>query len=213
MNHQPNFLMHAVRGAALAAAALLATAAGADDGGLYGPVAPPDSAFIRVFNATPASVEDVHVGTEDLNDIAGYEASDFAFMPAGTYPLKVGTVNQPVTLQKNRFYTAVYQDGKVKVLENDRFTNHMKALIVVYNLLDGTELSLKTADGKTPVVDKVAPNTLSTREVNPVRTQLALYKGDQRLAPVKQVSLERGKAFSLFVTGTPEMPVPTWVVN
>ena len=197
----------------LAAATLAAGSARAGDEGLYGPVAPPDSACVRVFNATAASVENVQVGSEDLNDILGYEASDFAFMPAGTYPLSVGTVKQPLTVQKNRYYTVVYQDGKVKVLDNARFTNHLKALIVVYNMLDGTEISLRTADGKTPVVDKVASNAYGTREVNPVRIQLALYKGDQRFAPVKEVMLERGKAFSLFVTGTPDMPVPTWVTN
>lgn len=197
----------------LLTAALAAGPVRAGDEGLYGPVAPPDSAFVRVFNATPTSVENAAVGSEDFNDVLGYEASGFVFLPPGGYTLTVGSAKQQVTLRKNRYYTAVYEDGKIKMLDNDRYTNHLKALVIVYNLLDGIELSLRTADGKTAVIDKVAPNSYGTREVNPVRTQLALFKGQQRLAPVRQVAFERGKAFSLFVTGTPEMPVPTWVVN
>jgi alginate O-acetyltransferase complex protein AlgF len=185
----------------------------AGDEALYGPAAPPDSAFVRVFNATPNSVEQASVGTESFNDILSYESSEFVFLPAGNYTLTIGAVKQPITLNKNRFYTAVYDGRAVKVLDNERYSNRMKALIMVYNMVDGVELTLKTADGKTAVVDKVAPNAYGSREVNPVKTQLALYSGDQRVAAVKQVNFERGKVFSLFVTGSPQQPVPTWTVN
>lgn len=193
--------------------ALAAVAARAGDEALYGPAAPPGSAFIRVFNGTSQSINEAKVGTEDFNEIPPFDASEFTFLPPGTHTLTAGAVKQSLTLKPDRFYTAAIMNGKVKLLDGERYSNRMKALVIVYNLVDGSELSLRTADGKTPVVDKVAPNGTGQREVNAVRTQLALYRGEQRVAPVRPVSLERGRAFSLFVTGSAEQPVPVWVVN
>lgn len=200
--------------------ALLAGAVGAlacapahGDEGLYGPAAPPGSAFVRVFNGTPQSIEDVRVGTEDLNEVGAYEASEFTFLPPGSHALVAGTVKQSLSLKPDRYYTAAIVDGKVRLLDNERYANRMKALVIVYNLVDGADLSLRTADGRTAVVDKIAPNATGQREVNAVRTQLALYRGDQRVASVRPVALERGRAFSLFVTGSADQPMPVWVVN
>jgi alginate O-acetyltransferase complex protein AlgF len=192
---------------------LASFAASGGDEALYGPAAPADSAFVRVFNASSASIEKASVGSETFNDILSFESSEFVFLPAGQYTLTVGTAKQPVTLAKNRFYTAVYENGKLKVLDNERYSNRMKALVMVYNMIEGAPVSLKTADGKTAVVENVAPNAMGSREVNPVKAQFALFSGDQRAASVKQINLERGKVFSLFVTGSASSPVPTWTVN
>lgn len=195
-----------------ASAALAASPARADEG-LYGPAAPPGSAFIRIFNGMPHSINEARVGPEDFNEVPPFDASEFTFLPPGTHALSAGPVKENVTLKPDRWYTAAVIDGKLKLLDSERYGNRMKALVIVYNLLDGSELSLKTADGRTPVVDKVAPQSTGQREVNAVKTQLALYRGDQRVAAVRPVALERGRAFSLFVTGSPDAPVPVWVVN
>lgn len=197
---------------ALLAALLAVGTVGADDEGIYGPNAPPQSAFMRLFNATPHPLPGVRLGAEDIGEIAAYGASEFVFVPPGPYSLAVNGARQTFQLAPNRYYTAVLRDGKLHLLDNERYRNRLKALVIVYNLLDG-ELSLRTADGRTTVVEKVAPSKLGTREVNPVRTSLALFKGTERLADVKSVTFERGRAFSLFVAGTAEQPVPVWVVN
>jgi len=212
-NEPYRFLAAALAVVLVGAALLAANAARAGDEALYGPAAPPGSAFIRIFNGTQQSLVDARVGPEDLNEIAPYEASEFTFLPPGSYDLTAGPVKQRITLQPDRFHTAAVIDGKVQLVDNDRFRNRMKALVILYNLTGESELSLKTADGKTPVVENVPPNKSGQREVNAVRTQLALYKGGQRVAPVRQVAFERGRAFSLFVAGTPQAPVPVWVVN
>lgn len=203
-----------------AAALLLATAAAlapapspAGDEALYGPAAPPGSAFIRIFNGTPLSINEARVGPESFDEIPPFDASEFTFVPAGKYALTAGNVKESLTLRADRFYTAAIIDGKVRLLDNERYGNRMKALVVLYNLADGGELSLRTADGRATVVDKVPPNQFAQREVNAVKTQLALYRGDQRVAAVRPMALERGRAFSLFVTGSAQQPVPVWVVN
>lgn len=199
---------------ALVAAALVLAPAQAGDEALYGPTAPPNSAFIRVYNATEEQIPLATIASEKMTDVSPYEASEFEFLMPGSYTLTVGSLRQAVNLAPNRYYTAVLVPGnKLQLLDNARYTNRLKALVTVYNLIDGVDLSLKTADGRTAVVEKIGNNAHGSREVNPVRTNFALFRGDTRVASVRPVTLERGKAFDLFVTGSAEQPQAVWVVN
>lgn len=211
-NEPYRFLTAALILVLVAAAALAGRAAFADEG-LYGPAAPPGSAFVRVFNGTSASILDAKVGPEDFNEVPPFDASEFTFLPPGSYALTAGGAKAQVQLQADRYYTAALMNGKITLLDNQRYGNRMKALVMLYNLSGDAALSLRTADGKTKVVDEVAPATFGSREVNPVKVQLALYKGENRVADVRPIALERGRAFSLFVAGTAAQPVPVWVVN
>ena len=197
----------------LLGAALIAADAARADEGLYGPAAPPGSAFIRVFNGSGQSIVDAKIGAEDFNEIPPYDASEFTFVPAGSHTLTAGGAKQQLSLKADRFYTAAFMNGKFLVLDNERYGNRLKALVIVYNLAGTPDASLRTADGKTTVVEKVAPQSIGQREVNAIRTQLALYSGENRVASVKPIGLERGRAFSLFIAGTPDHPMPVWVVN
>jgi alginate O-acetyltransferase complex protein AlgF len=196
--------------ALLAGLALLP--ARAADEGVYGPVAPPNSAFVRVFNATAQPELQARVGDKTMDEIPAFGASEFVFLPAGKYTLTVGAVSQPVTLQANKFYTAALEGKELRMLENERYTNRLKALVIVYNLVDGSTLSLKTPDGR-GVVENIAPNSIGSREVNAVKVNLALFDGARKVTDVKPMNLERGRAFSLFVAGNKDQPVTSWVVN
>jgi alginate O-acetyltransferase complex protein AlgF len=85
--------------------------------------------------------------------------------------------------------------------------------VSVFNLVDGSTVSLKTADGSQGVIENVAANSSGHREVNPVKANLALYSGATKVADAKPMTLERGKTFSLFVTGSATQPVLIWSVN
>ena len=63
------------------------------------------------------------------------------------------------------------------------------------------------------MVDGVAANSAGHRQVNPVKANLAVFNGTTKLADAKPVALERGKVYSLFVTGSASAPVLTWVIN
>ena len=115
-------------------------------------------------------------------------------------------------LKPGRYYTAALRGGQFRLLDNDRYANRLKALVIVYNLVDGSTLSLKTTDGR-GVVENVAANSFGTREVNAVKVNLALFDGAKKVTDVKPMNLERGRAFSLFVAGNREQPVTAWVVN
>ncbi len=199
-------------GLTLALALVIASPAGADDEGVYGPSAPAGSAFLRVYNGTAQQEVDAHIADKTLDNIGAYAASDFVFLPPGQYTLTAGAASQSMTLKADRYYTAALDGKSFHVVDNDRYTNKLKALVMLYNFVDGTNLSLRTADGR-PVVDKVSGNAFGQREVNPVKVTLALYDGEKKLSEVKTITLERGHVFGLFATGSKDQPVTSWVTN
>ncbi|MCC2658187.1 MAG: algF [Panacagrimonas sp.] len=199
---------------ALAAVALMTSVvAPAGDGGLYGPTAPPGSAFIRVFNASDADDLETRIGNETIADVGAFKASDFVFLPAGTHQVSGGGASKSVSLSADRYYTAVIGGGNVRLLDNDNTGSKLKALVILYNLTGSAGLSLRTQDGGTVVIPDVANDASGKREVNPAKVQLAVYKGDQKLGDVPAVSFTRGQAFSLFVVGDSGSPRMAWAIN
>jgi len=195
------------------AALLVAGFATTASAGLYPPAAPPGSAFIRVFNGTTQPKVSAQIGDKNVGDTPSLEASSYVFLPPGSYKAKIGNASADVPLQGSKCYTAALEQSGVHLFEQDCFNSQLKALVSVYNLVDGSTVSLKTADGSQAVVDEVASNKSGHREVNPVKANLALYSGATKLADAKPMTLERGKTFSLFVTGSASQPVLIWSVN
>lgn len=195
----------------LAVAAILLGSAAIATAGLYPPAAPPGSAFIRVFNATSQPKVAAQVGSKNLGDAAALGASAYAFLPPGQYPVKIGDATQNAALQGSHCYTATLESGsKIQLFDQPCFNSQLKALIAIYNMIDGTTLSLRTTDGAT-VVDSVAADASGQREVNPVKANLAVYDGSGKLADAKPVTVERGSTYSLFVLGTRSNPVLIWI--
>lgn len=187
-----------------------AVQAQADEGGLYGPQAPKGSAFVRAYNAASNELS-VNVGNTALTEVPPLGSSDFKFLPAGNYSAQVGGSNLSVKLEADRYYTLVSQAGKApQLVEEPPFRNKQKALLRVQNLSDA-KLTLKTADGKTPVVADVAPQGRGEREINPVKVGLALFDGDRKVSDLKPVSLQRGEVVCLYITGSGGKLSPVWV--
>ena len=196
----------------LAAGLGLMAPAFAGDAALYGPVAPKGSSFVRVYNASNAEVS-ATVGSTNLNEVAPLASSDFSFMPGGDYSAKVGSQNLAVKLAADHYYTLVTTGkGQPQLIEEPPFKNKQKSLVRVQNLSD-KPLTLKTADGKTEVVKRVAAQGRGEREINPVKVSLALYDGNQKVGDVKPVALERGEAAVLYVTCSGNALSPVWVTR
>ncbi|MGH8418304.1 MAG: alginate O-acetyltransferase AlgF [Pseudomonas sp.] len=203
-----NLLKTCVLAASLGFVSLSAFAGG--DAALYGPTAPKGSAFVRVYNASNAEIS-ANVGNTSLNEIGPLASSDFSFMPQGDYSAKIGSNTLPVKLAGDHYYTIVNNtSGAPQLVEEPPFKNKQKALVRVQNLSDKA-LTLKTADGKTNVVETVKAKGTGEREINPVKVSLALYEGDKKVSEVKPVALERGEASVLYVTGSGSTLSPVWV--
>ncbi|MEW6167550.1 MAG: alginate O-acetyltransferase AlgF [Pseudomonadota bacterium] len=185
----------------------------ADDDALYGPDAPPGSAFIRLFNASDEHDLQGQVGDVEFDDSGAWGITEFEFLPPGQQQIVVGSVSQAISLEPDRFYTAVYDGQSVRLLQNQRYDNRLKALLILYNLTDAKQLSLRTPDGSATIIDSVAQEAYGTREVNAARARLSLFAGDRRLADTPPVTLNRGKAFSLFAVGPSTAPRLVWASN
>lgn len=196
----------------LFAAAFASTVGAAGDEGVYGPTAPPGSAFLRVFNATPQGTLEASVADKAITDIPEYGASEFIFLPPGSHTLSVAGKSENLKLDKNRYYTAALMPDGIRLLDNEPFKNRLKSRVILYNLTDSAALSLRASDGRT-VIEPVAANGTGSREVNAVKVNLDLYDGDKKISTVRPVALERGKAFSLFATGSKSSPATVWAVN
>ena len=203
-----NLLKTCVLAASLGFVSLSAFAGG--DAALYGPTAPKGSTFVRVYNASSSEIS-ASVGNTSLNEIGPLASSDFGFMPQGDYTAKVGSQSLPVKLASDHYYTIVNNTaGAPQLVEEPPFKNKQKSLVRVQNLSD-KPLTLKTADGKTAVVEAVKAKGSGEREINPVKVSLALYEGDKKVSDVKPVALERGEAAVLYVTGSGSSLSPVWV--
>jgi alginate O-acetyltransferase complex protein AlgF len=203
---RPSVLRHVVRAAVAMALLGGGTAAVA---GLYPPAAPPGSAFIRVFNATSQPKVTAQVGSKDLGSTAAMEASSYQFLPPGQDTVKIGGASQGAQLQGSRCYTAVLEgSNQVHMFDQPCFNSQLKALVAVYNMIDGSTLSLRTADGQKVSTSR---HNAGGDAVNPVKASLAVYDGSSKLADAKPVTLSRGSTYSLFVTGTRSSPVLIWI--
>ena len=177
---------------------------------LYAREAPPNSAFIHVFNATASQGLNVRIGVKSHAPLQPYTATPFIFLPPGEYPVTAGAQMQSFKLEANHYYTVAAGTSGLKLLEFHEPLSRLRAAIALFNLMTDMPLSLKTADGATPVFEAVAPGTSVQRSINPLQLNLALFSGDRKVADVPAITPQRGQSFSLFVAGTAAAPVLVW---
>lgn len=194
-------------------AALALLGLGSAQAGLYPPAAPPDSAFVRVFNDGAQERLAVQLGAQSLGELAPLSASAYVFLPPGEQSAQIGNSRLTLRLQSRRCYTAVAARDGIHLIDQDCFNSQLKSLLSLYNLIDGATLSLKAEAQGPAVIDAVKGFAAGHREVNPVRATLSVYDGDKPLGEAPAQVLERGKVYSLFVTGSASAPVLTWVLN
>ncbi len=174
---------------------------------LYAREAPPGSAFVHIFNDTPASGFRVQVGERTLPPLLPYSATEYIFLKPGDHVVRAGAHKQTFMLEGNHFYTVAANAEGLKLFEFHTPLTRLKAMIALFNLLPGTTLALKTADGATAVFDAVAPGTSVQRTINPMNLSLAVFSGDRKIGDLPVIALERGQSFSVFAGGSEARPV------
>ena len=174
------------------------------ESGLYDPAPPPGSAFVRVINATATPALDTTLDGAGWTKTEAAGPSAYRPVPAGQHEAAVGGKSTSFAVEAGQFYSVV-ADGDaaapaLSVLPDPKLDSMAKALISLYNLTDKPSLSLKTADGKVAVIDAVGADAAGNRQVNPLKVQFAVFEGDQPIAQIDEVSIERGAAYSVIVT-------------
>lgn len=176
---------------------------------LYDPAPPANSAFVRLFNDNTAPTD----ATLDTKTFKGgsHNATPYLVIPEGSRAFAAGKVSASFAIKAGKFYTIVLGQGQAVLMEDLNNTNRTKSLVALYNLTDGSALSLKTADGKTNVLEGVVNNTNKAIIVNGVKIAFGVFGDGKSLSTLPETQLERGAAYSVFVTGTKDAPKVVWV--
>lgn len=193
-----NIIAFLALGFSLLTLAPAALAANADEG-LYDPVAPKGSAFVRVYNAG-ADAFDVSTNGKKRDTVAGASLSPYYVQEKGAFKLAAGNVSTDATAEEGKYYTVVVKDGKANVLTDMALENRAKALVVFYNLTGTPDLALKTADGKVEVIPAQAAGATAGREMNGVKVTFGVFAGIESKASLKEAVLERGRAYAIVAT-------------
>lgn len=188
----------------------------AQDEGLYAPAPPADAAFVRVVHAIEgADAVSPTIGAATYAELAFAQSSLYRVVLQGEASLQAGAISHDFTVEAGKFYTVALVsnsgEASVFVLNDEANTNRAKALLVLYNLSDIASVDLKTADGSTPIVVGVAPNSEASIEVNGITVDLAVFNADASLESFAGVKLERGAAYSAIVMGTADDTTVIWV--
>lgn len=169
------------------------------DAGLYDPVPPDGSAFVRFVSTFQTDGSDeVQINGKSMEYISFQELSSYFVAPSGKADIRVGDAQDELDLGEGKFYTVVLKGrNDLQIYEDDVSGNLARSQIVFYNFSPQKSLSLKTSDGKVDVLPAVPANDKAVKEINPVKVSLAVYDGDRVLHNLGPVSLERSRSYNV----------------
>lgn len=170
----------------------------AGDEGLYPDAPPPGSAFVRFLNADSRAAA-IEVQGKSYGAVQQGQLSRYIFVPNGAAELKFGpdVVSKEVT--EGRRYSIVLARGKATVLEEPAEQSPLKAEIMLINASSRPAVALKTADGKTDIIEPVATGKLGVRAVNAVKVPFALYAEGRKIEEIAARDLQRGGSYAVVV--------------
>lgn len=180
--------------------ALLAFPVMAQDDGLYDPVAPEGSAFVRFMNAgTADEALKPSINGKTYREIGHSALSAYFPLKAGRLDAGLGPIKLSDTVESGAYYTLVLKGDALTILKDSAIANPAKAVITLYNLSDKPVI-LKTADGKVDIIPAVDPGKSGSREINAVPVTLAVFDGDRKITDIGAVSLKRSEATAMILS-------------
>jgi len=168
------------------------------DAGLYDPVAPAGSSFVRFLNAKDQSLSP-SFKKKKYSDVSPLAVSPYYVFKKGDTIFKLNN-QEPLNaqLEEGAFYTITSDSLVIKDQPN---ANRAKATIVFYNLSTASDLSLKAKEGKINIFEEVASQSMEARDMNAVKIDLGVYSGDEMLKQLTPQIIERGNHYSVVYTG------------
>lgn len=168
---------------------------------LYAAQPPADAAFIRILDAQSIPLS-VRMGNRAF-EMAFSDVGPYRVVTKGTqriqFSQKGKTVDHTLNVEAGRFYSLVVSEGLSVKTFSDQYSGKLtKSRIHVYNL-SGSGLQIKTSDGKTTLIDSLAPNSYQMLSVNPVKASLGVFENNVRKSTTPQTQLVANTAYSLVV--------------
>lgn len=179
--------------------------------GLYAAAPPPDSAFVRVVNASSGSLA-AKIETQNLGQTLAYAGiTPYQVVREGSKVLEGSGKKLNLNLEAGNFYTVALVNGQWVVNQDKTASSLTKSRVSFYNFSDGSA-SLKTTDGKLTLFNDFERNRYDMMQVNPVKVQLAVFVGGKKLA-LPEVQLEANTAYSIVVMGSGQSLQAVWINN
>lgn len=169
------------------------------DAGLYDPKAPEGSAFVRFLNLEEKEIVP-KVNGKKYKRLQEGQVSAYFVVPEGAVGIVMGEQNIQEDVVSGQFYTMVHYDTDF-LLQDTANTNRSKAVIAFYNLSDDPDLTLKARGGTVNVLEHVESNATKARDMNAVKIDFSIYRGEENVLSFAEEVIERGNHYSIFYDG------------
>lgn len=193
------------RGAlALIVPALLALATlplSAAQGGLYGPEAPIDAAWVRVVHAGPEATVAARVADGAPRTLARFDATPYALVRPGTVEVAVGDDVLVLEVGPESFATVAATDAGLVAVPDPALRDISRGLLGLVNLTDREALDLQVPDGPV-VVGAVPPGAHDAVAVAGATTELVVVDAGAVVARLEARAFERGVAYAVVAVET-----------
>lgn len=173
--------------------------------GLYGPEAPQDAAWVRVFNAAAPGGIAVRVADRSTVVLPLGGATRYARVPAGRVRVDVGGVELQLEVAAESFVTVAATVAGPVPIADPALRDVSRGLLGLMNLTALEALDLLAPDG-TPVVAAVPPLTHEALAIASATTGLLVTDGDRTVATLEPQPFERGIAYVVVVYDHGEGP-------
>lgn len=178
---------------------LAAVPLSAQEGGLYGSKAPEDASFVRILNSDTSTLPPVPVGAVRFTRLDPLEVTPYRVLSPGILIIRARDGEVDIAAGAGEYYTVIVSDDGPRVFQDRRHDDPLRAQLILYNLTGISPVTLKTADGRTDVIAGVQSGESASIAVNPVKTRLALFTGEEELEKVGSIDMDAGQSYGIFV--------------
>jgi alginate O-acetyltransferase complex protein AlgF len=179
----------------------LASLIGSAQGGLYGPEAPVDAAWVRVVNAGADGGVAVRIADGGARVLALHEATRYALVAPGQVLVDVGGDAVTLDVGPESFTTVAATQGGVVVVADPALRDISRGLLGLANLTDRAGLDLQVPDGPS-VVAAVPPGMHDAIAVAEATTELVVVDDGAVVARLEVRTFERGVAYVVVAVET-----------
>ncbi len=175
--------------------------AASEDEGLYDPVPPEGSAFVRFIHAD-ANIEGDNppkINGKQRDGVKFTGVKPYGVVDSGLVKTSLGPASVDFEAEPDKRYTLILKGGQLKVTEDPEAKDELKAQMIVYNMTSRDDVTLKTADGKVSIVGPLKAGEIADREINPIKVSFAIYVGDKKFADMTDWPLERKESYVVAV--------------
>lgn len=169
------------------------------DAGLYN-IAPKGAAYIRLINADlKLTAKTAVIKGQELAVPSFVDITPYYQIKKGDSELAWAGQMKFFPIEERHYYSAVFAQGGVTIIDDENRDDRAKAHIRFYNFSDIDLANLKTLDGKINIVGPVKQGKSDTRDINAVKLGMAIFGNNKKLADIAEENFERGENYSVLL--------------